>query len=220
MGAVSFRNVEPMKYGHVYFHDYHGWRDTLKDVSKAFNVFTAVAKHDLASVSLYTAADNVTYTAKIFSRFEKGELQGLRAVKTGTIPVTGFHTIDLDSPVTVDKGETFIVYVELSAGGQAIDRTSEIPVLLGQPETKQPEKKDPEKKELAKKKGPKVDPGPRGPNGGPIVISRANAGESFFFDGTGWRDLYEYRFTNPNWATFDHTANFCMKALAVDAGKR
>ena len=197
MGAVSFRNVEPMKYTHVYFHDYHGWRDTMKEIDKACNVFTATSDHDLAAISFYTAADDVRYRARIYSRFDKGTLEGLRATVSGTIPYTGFHTIELDCPATVKKGETFIVSLELSHGGQAIDRTSEIPVLLTQ------EKKQP---------APKT---PRGPNG-PLVISKANPGESFYFDGMAWRDLYEHRFNNPDWATFDRSANFCMKALAVN----
>jgi hypothetical protein len=196
MGAVSFRNVEPMKYQHVYYHDYHGWRDTMKDIQQACNVFTAVGDHQLAAVSFYTAADNVRYTAKIYSSFKDGQLTGLKATRTGEMAVKGFHTVDLEKPIAVAKGEKFIVSLEVSDGGQAFDRTSEIEVLL------QPKEKK--------------DAGPRGPNGGPIVISKANAGESFYFDGTGWRDLYEHRFNNPDWATFDRTANFCMKALAVN----
>jgi hypothetical protein len=206
MGAVSFRNVEPMKYGHVYFHDYHGWRDTLKDITKAFNVFTATSNHHLSAVSFYTTADNVAYTAKIYNKFDKGELQGLSATKTGAIRYTGFHTVDLDLPVVVMKGETFIVCLELSHGGQAIDRTSEITVLLTQPDPKKAEAKQPDKKGV--------------PKGNPIVISKANPGESYYFDGKAWVDLYEYRFTNPTWGVFDRTANFCMKALAVDADKK
>ena len=128
----------------------------------------------------------------------------------------GFHTVDLDMPVAVMKGETFIVCLELSHGGQAIDRTSEITVLLTQPdpkkeEAKQPDKKEPEKKDQPKKGGAKRNP---------IVISKANAGESYYFDGKSWVDLYDYRFTNPEWGVFDHTANFCMKALAVEMGKK
>ena len=214
MGAVSFRNVEPMKYSHVYYHDYHGWRATIKDISKACNVFTAIGTHQLGSVSFYTAADNVRYTAKIYRKFEKGQLAGELAAKTGTIERTGFHTIDLEKSVSVKQGETFIVCVELSSGGHAIDRTSEIEVLL-QPDPKQPDKK-PEVKQPQKKKGPS---GPRGPNGGPIVISKGNPEESYYFNGVIWRDLYEYRFDNPNWAMFDRSANFCMKALAVNDGK-
>jgi hypothetical protein len=198
MGAVSFRNVEPMRYQHVYYHDYHGWRDTMKDISKAFNVFTAAKDHNLAAVSFYTAADNVKYTAKIYGDFKDGKLINLKATRSGEIAVKGFHTIDLEKALAVTKGEKFVVCLEVSAGGQAIDRSSEIEVLLEQP------------------KGKKKDAGPRGPNGGPIVISKANPGESFYFDGTGWRDLYDHRFNNPAWTTFDHTANFCMKALAVD----
>ena len=209
MGAVSFRNVEPMKYQHVYFHDYHGWRATLKDIGKACNVFKATGKQAITSLSFYTAADNVKYTASVYSKLDKGQLVGLRATKSGEMRFTGFHTIDLEQAVRVDKDETIIVCVEVSAGGQAIDRTSEIEVLL-QPEPKKVEPKKVEEKKPAPK-------GPRGPNGGPIVVSKANPGESFWFDGTEWRDLYEHRFDNPAWATFERTANFCMKALAVDA---
>jgi hypothetical protein len=200
MGAVSFRNVERMKYSHVYYHDYHGWRGTIPDISKACNVFTATANHKIPSVSFYTAADDVKYTLTIYARFADGKPQDERAAKSGVIERTGFHTIDLDTPLSVSKGEPFVVCLELSKGGHAIDRTSEIEVLL------QPAKKQPGK----------IAAGPRGPNGGPIVISRANPEESYYYNGVIWRDLYEYRFDNPNWATFDRTANFCMKALAVD----
>ncbi len=210
MGAVSFRNIEPMKYQHVYFHDYHGWRDTLQDVSKAFNAFTAAADHELRAVSFYTARDNVGYTAKIYKRFENGRLLDEVASRTGQFQHTGFHTVDLDTPVSVRKGEKFYVYLDLTNGGQAIDRTSEIPVLLRpQPQPKPKEKQPPEKQPA---KGPRAGYGPNGP----MVLSKANPGESYYFDGA-WRDLYEYRFTNPNWATFDRTANFCLKALAVSA---
>jgi C1A family cysteine protease len=208
MGAVSFRNVEPMKFGHIYLHDYHGWRDTMKEVTRALNVFAATDNHKLASVSFYTAADDVRYTASIYSRFDGGELQGLRATRSGTIERSGLHTIDLGAPVSVTKGERFVVYLELSAGGHAIDRTSKIPVLLSQPAPKQPDPKQPATEPEGTKK-------PRTPTGPVIVVSRASPGESYYFDGKAWRDLYDYRFENPPWATFDHTANFCMKALAV-----
>jgi hypothetical protein len=196
MGAVSFRNIEPLKYDHIYCHDFHGWRDTLATVSKACNAYTAKDDHQIRAVSFYTAKDNVTFTATIYRSFEKGELKEAVAVKSGVIPITGLHTIDLDVPVTIKAKEKFYLCVELSAGGHAIDRTSEIPVLL-QP---QPEPAKPK-------------PG-YGPNG-PMVVSRANAGESFYFDGS-WKDLYNHDFADPNWATFDQTANFCMKALAVN----
>jgi C1A family cysteine protease len=207
MGAVSFRNVEPLRYHQVYYHDYHGWRATIKDIAKACNVFTATGKQDITSLSFYTAADGVEYTASVWTKFDKGQLTGLRATKTGRIERTGFHTVDLEKSLRTENGEQFIVCLEVTAGGQAIDRTSEIEVLL------QP---DPKKEVQPKKKGGGIK-GPRGPNGGPVVMSKANPEESFYWNGVIWRDLYEYRFDNPNWAMFDRSANFCMKALAVNA---
>ena len=96
MGAVSFRNIEPMRYHEFYYHDYHGWRDTLKNVAKAFNAFPPWPINACKLSAFIQRRTMSTYTAKIYSTFEKGQLSGQLAVKSGTIPVTGFHTIDLD----------------------------------------------------------------------------------------------------------------------------
>jgi C1A family cysteine protease len=131
MGAVSLYNVVPMPFDRVYYHDYHGWRDTLTSATEAFNVFTAAAPGQLAALSFYTATDDVTYTAKVYRQFAGGTLRDELATQTGSIAYGGFHTVDLGTPVPLNPGQDFYIYLNLSAGGQPFDRTSEIPVLLG-----------------------------------------------------------------------------------------
>ena len=131
MGAVSFCNIEPMQYDFVYYHDYHGWRDTLTNVSEAFNAFIAEDDNVARAVNFVTAVHNVTYTVKVYDAFQSGELESQLASKSGTIEFAGYHTVDFDTPVELLAGDDFYVYLSVSDGGQAYDRTSEVPVLLG-----------------------------------------------------------------------------------------
>ena len=162
MGAVSFQDVELLKYDFIYYHDYHGWRATLNNCTEAFNAFTAVRSQRLESVSFFTADDDVNYLISIYDQFLNNQLINELSSVSGTIAHTGFHTIDLDDPVTLRSGDDFYIYLYLSQGGHPYDKTSEVPVLLGST------------------------------MGGTIVTSTAHPGESFYRNGSSWSDLYNF----------------------------
>ena len=165
MGAVSFQNVERLKYKNIYSHDAHGWRDTKADVYEAFNAFTAKGisggRETLSAVSFYTTEDATEYAVDVYGAFENGELKNVLSKAIGVQERKGFHTVDLDIPVSLQAGQKFYVSVKLSRGGHAFDRTSNVPVLLGS-------------------------------EGRVTVKSVAKPGESFYRKGSAWVDLTSF----------------------------
>ncbi len=131
MGAVSFQEVEPLKYDHTYYHDYHGWRDTKENTQEAFNAFTASSDQFLKAVSYFFAVDSIDYEIKIYDDFDGENLQNELYTHSGWLQYHGFHTTNLDQSVFLEKGEDFYIYLYLEKGGHPYDRTSEVPVLLG-----------------------------------------------------------------------------------------
>ena len=132
MGSISFQHVEPMPYDTVYYHDYHGWRDTL-NVQEAVNIFIAAGRDSLTAISFFTAADSVHYTAKLYRSRTDVYSDIPRLNHSGFIAHSGFHTVDFDEPAVLMEGDSFYVYLYLNKGGHAYDRTSVIPVLLDVP---------------------------------------------------------------------------------------
>jgi len=131
MGAISFQDVIPTPWDQAYFHDYHGWRDTREEISEAFNSFTATGSEVLQAVSFFTAADSVTCDIIVYGEFIEGMLLNPLALKSTFLNHTGFHTVDLDAPITLHNGDDFHIYLQISAGGHPYDRSSDVPVLLG-----------------------------------------------------------------------------------------
>jgi len=133
MGAISFQDVVPMPYSKIYHHDYHGWRDTLTDVVRAANAFVPTGHERLQAVSFFTAADSVSYTLRVWfgGPGDDGLPDHELTSTSGWIEYTGLHTVDLPEELSLDPGATYLIDVELDRGGHAIDRTSDVPVLLG-----------------------------------------------------------------------------------------
>lgn len=170
MGAVSFQDVEPLSYTTIYYHDYHGWRDTIQDVSEAFNAFVSEGDEILEAVSFFTSSDDVTFELVIYDRFETCTLKYPLSTVIGTLAYRGFHTIELNDPVGLRAGDDFYVYLSLSSGGQPIDRTSVVPVLLIACSMQNT-----------------------------VVESSASQKESYYLKNNEWKDLYYYTFDELDW---------------------
>lgn len=207
MGAVSFRDVVRQTYRNIYYHDTHGWRDTMA-VQTAMNAFVAQAEEDLVAVSFFTAAGNVDYHVRIYRQFAGGQCSELASRQAGNFGRTGFHTVDLDARVSLTPGQPFYIVLELSQGGHAYDCTSEVPVLLGGKPSPPDEPVDPpaaaEAFEAYLENLGKAD----STGSDKVVVgSTAAEGESLYWDGAQWLDL----------TGIDPSANFCIKGLTAAA---
>jgi C1A family cysteine protease/PKD repeat protein len=162
MGAVTFHDVEITGYRRVYYHDYHGWRDTRDNCYQVVNAFKVDSERMISDASFISAADNVDYLLQVYDNFDPATGPSvLLASAQGTAVHIGLHTVALNHQVRLPQGDDFYVSLTLSGGGMAFDRTSLIPVLLGGAE-----------------------------DDAVLVRSTSAPGESYYYEDAGWHDLY------------------------------
>jgi C1A family cysteine protease len=118
--AVFHSAEDITNYDRVYEYDFLGWTTDAgfgSDTAWFSNVFTAKGQDELLAVSFYTAALDSTYSLYIYKNVISDPTSGrLVLAQTATTPLAlaGYHTIPLDVPVSLAKGQRFSVVIKLT----------------------------------------------------------------------------------------------------------
>ena len=109
-------------YDHNYQYDLsaysqYGWIGTGTSSTIA-NIFTATGTQLLKAVGVETQNPNINYTVSIYTDIANSsnpESGTLVRTQTGSFTYQGFHTIKMDNPLTLTKGEKFSVVIKLES---------------------------------------------------------------------------------------------------------
>ncbi len=113
--------AESNNYDTIYQYDKLGWTgNTGYGSTTAWfaNVFTATSNSPITAASTYTASPGASYELRVYLNPTSGPMgSSPAATKTGTIDTAGYHTIRLDSPVSITTGQKFSVVIRLTTPG-------------------------------------------------------------------------------------------------------
>jgi len=120
-------------YSRIYQYDPLGWVANFgfgTDTAYYANVFTSAGSEQLKAVGFYTSATNTEYEVKVFMNPDNGPISsaGYSSVQNGTISLPGYHTIRLDNPVNLKKGDRFSVAVKVVSSGWTTPVAIELPI--------------------------------------------------------------------------------------------
>lgn len=115
----SFLMESSSNYDNIYQYDGFGWGTANYSNSadlKAANIFKAesTSNQKLRAVSFYTLTNNQPYRIEVYRNIKSGPTDGIRidsCTTEGTAAQNGYHTVTLNTPVTLDAGERFSVVV-------------------------------------------------------------------------------------------------------------
>ncbi|MCE5323468.1 lectin like domain-containing protein [bacterium] len=118
-------------YATLYQYDTLGWVTDISYGSETgwfANVFTACDNQPLRAVGWYTAEPNSPYEIYIYKNPTSGPISsgGYALKQTGTIANPGYTTVQLNTPLSLTKNETFSVVIKLTTPGY----TSPIPIEM------------------------------------------------------------------------------------------
>ncbi|MFB3894734.1 MAG: lectin like domain-containing protein [bacterium] len=119
---IQFRYASPTTtFGRIYQYDPFGlvnYSGYGTNIGWGANIFTAVATDTIIAVSTYALSPNTSYELYVYTVANSGPSSGtLASSKSGTIPIAGYHTISLDTPVSVSPGTKFSVVIKYTTPG-------------------------------------------------------------------------------------------------------
>jgi len=116
-----FENAEDTRnYKNEYQYDPLGMTSTIgygDTVGWFANIFTAGAKEKLGAASFYTTQLNAVYEIYVESNYDANGFNNIsqtnNKVASGTIPIPGYHTIKLPTPVSLTDNHKFVLAVKI-----------------------------------------------------------------------------------------------------------
>ncbi len=129
---IQFFSEPATNYDQVYAYDPLGWVTSVgagSDTIHAANVFTATGNEELRAVSFYTPIKGSSYEVEVSLNPTTGP-RGTTSlpVASGTLAYAGYHTIKLDRPVILGKGQKFSVILRLTTPGNGYPLAVEYPM--------------------------------------------------------------------------------------------
>jgi PGF-pre-PGF domain-containing protein len=132
-GNFMFTAENVSNYDHIYQYDQLGWTAcTGYDNMTAYgaNIFTANSNETLEAVSFYTVDSNSFYNISIYVDTDSGpvNISGPVSLQNGSISIAGYHTIDLDTNVSLLEGQNFSVVVQFTTPNYNYPIAIELPI--------------------------------------------------------------------------------------------
>lgn len=128
--ATSFIVQDANNFSNNYYLDDYGWTTSINSLNEnsnsnldsiyydyASNIFTSQSNEDICAVSIYTTDYNSNYTIDVYTNLKDSSNPTSGTIQSsvsGNIHQIGYHTINLDTPVSVDTGERYSIVVKLS----------------------------------------------------------------------------------------------------------
>ncbi|HVP94379.1 MAG TPA: lectin like domain-containing protein [Methanoregulaceae archaeon] len=120
-------------YQKIYQYDPYGWVANFglgSDTAYYANVFTSSGTETLKAVSFYTTATYADYEVKVFLDPDQGPInsEGYKVSQNGNFEMPGYHTVVLDTPVSLKAGQRFSVAIKARSPGWDFPVAIEYPI--------------------------------------------------------------------------------------------